>query len=346
MKPGQPKVKPLPFSLCAVSLLALPTLGCESDGNTRYGQLDIVVQARSVNGPGLATGIAPAQMSDGWIISFTHYLAAIGHVGLSYASDPTQSVGDTRVFLMDLATLTDPGILQSSLQLAEGLWNFQYQSALSTPQAQLPEPVGTQGSLYQQMIANQWTYQVQGMMRKRDGRSCPPRDLARPVEGAVSIGQTLTGTPCYAASELSFQLGARAPTQFGPCQADGLGGVLVVAGSTTSAAITIEGDRIFAPGFSDLAAGGAIRNSQWLADCDLNLDGLVTQEELRIIPISALESLGPDLALERSPIQPLVTMYDYLRAQFKMQGRFQGLGQCTVDGTGIHANQVIPGQGR
>jgi hypothetical protein len=74
--------------------------------------------------------------------------------------------------------------------------------------------------------------------------------------------------------------------------------------------------------------------AQWLADCDLNLDGTVTADELGAIAPSQLPELDDRYQLGGSPITPLDDMYDYVMSQLKTQGHFQGEGECPVDGVG------------
>ena len=70
-----------------------------------------------------------------------------------------------------------------------------------------------------------------------------------------------------------------------------------------------------------------MRLAQWLADCDLDLDGTVTQAELEAIPLSMLSEIDGRYQLGGPPIE-ITTTYDYLVAQLMTQGHFQGEGEC------------------
>jgi len=97
-------------------------------------------------------------------------------------------------------------------------------------------------------------------------------------------------------------------------------------------AATIHGDHIFFNGFPESGEGGVMRLAQWLADCDLNLDGEVTREELEMIAPADLPEIDTRFQLGGSPITPLLEMWDYVTAQLKTQGHFQGEGECAFDG--------------
>ena len=61
----------------------------------------------------------------------------------------------------------------------------------------------------------------------------------------------------------------------------GVPGVSVTADSTQTSALTLHGDHLFFNGFPEGDEGGVMRLAQWIADCDLNLDGTVTNDELQ-----------------------------------------------------------------
>ena len=75
-----------------------------------------------------------------------------------------------------------------------------------------------------------------------------------------------------------------------------------------------------------------MRLAQWLADCDLDLDGTVTRTELEAIAPSDLSELDAryDLSAPFDDL-PLDSMWNYLRAQLRTQGHFQGEGECPFE---------------
>ena len=109
-------------------------------------------------------------------------------------------------------------------------------------------------------------------------------------------------------------------------------GFAISAGRTQTVAATIHGDHLFFNGFPEGDEGGVTRLAQWLADCDLNLDGTVTQDELEAIAPSQLPEIDDRYQLGGSPVTPLDDMHDYVISQLKTQGHFQGEGECPLDG--------------
>jgi hypothetical protein len=118
---------------------------------------------------------------------------------------------------------------------------------------------------------------------------------------------------------------------FGPCSIDDLPGVSVPEGSRNSVSITLHGDHPFFNGFPAADEGGVERLAQWLADCDLDLDGTVTQDELEQVQIADLAAMDERYHWEGSPIT-VETAWDYVRAQLKTQGHMDGEGECAIDG--------------
>ena len=123
---------------------------------------------------------------------------------------------------------------------------------------------------------------------------------------------------------------APAETDFGPCEIDEKPGFSITADQTQTVAATIHGDHPFFNGFPEGDEGGVTRLAQWIADCDLDLDGTVTIAELQKIKPSDMAELDMRYQLGGSPITPLNTMYDYLRAQLKHKVTTQGEGECPV----------------
>src|SRR5690606_35668307 len=111
---------------------------------------------------------------------------------------------------------------------------------------------------------------------------CPPASLAETGDRQPN-GNTSGGNDCFDAPTVGFVFGAAAETAYGPCEIDDVPGLSVPAGGTQTVAMTIHGDHLFFNGFPEGNEGGVSRRAQWLADCDLDLDGTVTQQELEAI---------------------------------------------------------------
>lgn len=215
--------------------------------------------------------------------------------------------------------------------LAAGRWEVFYE----TPGAGgATAHASVEGADFELMRSEDLTYLVVGTLSKADGTSCPPVALATPPGGAMPVGQNAGGDDCYASPTVSFALGVPAPTRFGPCEVDGIPGVNVPRGGTQTLALTIHGDHLFFNGFPEGDESGTMRLAQWLADCDLDLDGEVTREELSALAPSDLPELDDRFQLGGSPITPLDSLWTYVAAQLSTQGHVQGEGECPIDRVG------------
>src|SRR5690606_36774095 len=181
------------------------------------------------------------------------------------------------------------------------------------------------------MVESGWTYLIRGTLSQTGGQSCPPAAKSEPGERQPN-GQLSGEDPCYDAESIDFELGISAPTALGPCSIDGSAGVAIPDGGTQTVALTIHGDHLFFNGFPEGGEGGVQRLAQWLADCDLNLDGLVDRDELEAIEPDDLPELDDRYQLGGAPVPHLDTMLDYVTAQLKSQGHYQGEGECPIDG--------------
>jgi len=313
-------------------LTTLALVGCEPGSSVGTGDLRVLVEAEDVVIDGLQPGTGAEDIRDGWTVRFDEYIVAIGEVDVHLATDDEIEAEAHDVFVIDLTDISPAGeSLWSLTDLQEGRWNFSYMTAGAGHGT--PERHSTVSEAdFDQMVTNDLTYLIRGSLTKPDGLSCPPASLATPPAGAVADGANSAGDPCYAAPTVRFEFAASAETNFGPCEVDGVPGFSITAGSETSVALTIHGDHPFFNGFPEGDEGGVTRLAQWLADCDLDLDGVVTKAELEAITPSDLAELDSRYQLGGSPITPLSSMWVYVRAQLKTQGHFQGEGECPVDG--------------
>jgi hypothetical protein len=172
---------------------------------------------------------------------------------------------------------------------------------------------------------------IHGTIAKAGGQSCPPAALATPGD-KLANGENASGDPCYDQPEIAFSIAARAATQYGPCQLDDQRGFSVPEHGNAVVTITIHGDHLFFNGFPERDESSVLRLAQWLADCDLNLDGVVEERELSQIAPADLGEIDERFQLGGSPITPLATMLDYVRAQLETQGHFNGEGECSRSG--------------
>jgi hypothetical protein len=313
-------------AVIAVSCLAVGwTSGCSGEGGVGSAELDVVAQAEDTITSGLAPGTGVEDISDGWSVAFSRYIAVLGNVRLDLATNDAVHAGDATFFAIDMRKAPGTGLgLWHVKDLAEGRWNFGY--ALGTAQdARQHETVDD--ATFAQLQKEDLTYWIQGALQKKGGMSCPPAALAQPLGKKTALGKNAAGDDCYLAEEVGFDLGVRVPVQVGPCEIDGVPGVAVSEGRTQTTTLTLHGDHLFFNGFPEGGEGGVSRAAQWLADCDLNLDGAVTRAELELIAPRDLAALG-DVALGGSPITPVDDMWIYVTAQLMSQPHYQGEGEC------------------
>lgn len=313
----------------AVACLGLLATGCGSDDTAGSGSLTVLLESEDVVVEGLEPGDGGENIADGWAVDFEKYVVAIGDIDVHLSTDESVEREAGEVFAVDLTAVPAGGLSLWSLEgLPEGRWEFNYSTPGAGHGAERHESV--EPADYEQMVESDWTYLIDGVLTQAGGESCPPAALATPQ--GESNGNTRGGNECYDAPSVRFQFGASAETVFGPCEIDEVPGFAVPAGGSQTVAATLHGDHLFFNGFPEGDEGGITRLAQWLADCDLNLDGMVTQEELAAIAPAQLPEIDDRYQLGGSPITPLDTMYDYVRAQLKTQGHFQGEGECPVDG--------------
>ena len=304
-------------------------LACGCIDPAGRAELQVLVEAEDVIISGLQPGDGVENIQDGWALTFDSYLISIGEIELQLSSDPSVVASSDELHVLDLSGVSAGGEqLWTFDELEAGSWEFGYAILGASADAVRHETV--EQADFEAMQAEGWSYLIRGGLSKADGRSCPPAALATPPMDAVAEGTNQAGDPCYPADSVSFELGARAEARFGPCEVDGIPGVSVNAGATTTVAITIHGDHLVFNGFPEGAEGGIVRLGQWLADADLNLDGVVTRAELDAISPSDLAEIDDRYQLGGSPLTPLESMWDYLVAQLMTQGHFQGEGECPV----------------
>jgi hypothetical protein len=322
-------------TLAVTLALALAAAGCGDDETTPgtgegSGSLSVLVEAEDVIIEGLVPGDGAENIKDGWTVSFDKYITTIGDIDIHLSTDDGVQAEAADVFVVDLKQAPPTGFALWTLEdLVEGRWDFNYATPGAGDGSARHDSVAQAD--YDAMVAADWTYLIEGVMTKSDGQSCPPAALAVPGD-KVPNGNQSGGNDCYDAPTVRFSFGATAETSFGPCELDEVPGFAITADTTQTVAATLHGDHLFFNGFPEGDEGGTTRLAQWWADCDLDLDGNVTVEELQAIAPSALPELDDRYQLGGSPITPLDNMYTYVSAQLKTQGHMNGEGECAADG--------------
>lgn len=292
---------------------------CSTDGGAT---LRVSLQAEDTITEGLEAGDGDEDIRDGWAAEFEHYAIVLGAIELAGASDPSNVAGNDDFFVYDLVQAPPAGeVLWEIEDIDATRYAFAYQQGIATGatlNGNLEE------ALLARMIDEGCTYLIEGALTQASGRTCPPRDTEVPA------GATADADGCYANETIAFNLCASSPVRYGPCELDGMEGV-PVSGDGSDVALTIHGDHLFFNGFPEGEEGGVMRQAQWLADCDLNLDGEVTQAELESVLLADLDAVS-DFELGSAPAVPgggaLVNAWDYVRTQLSTQGHLGGEGEC------------------
>lgn len=322
--------------VCSLSSSALVACTGASSSDAGDGALTVLLEAEATITEGLDAGTAGEDVQDGWTIRFDRYVVVIGDVDLHLATDASVERGAPELYAVDLTQLGAAGLPLWELDgLQAGEWQFNY--ALAGARESVSLHTSVMPVDFDAMSAADATYLIAGTMSQGGGQSCPPSALAKPG-AATSVGVNAGGDDCFENPSVTFRWALGAPTAFGPCEIDEVPGFSVAADTTTTVAATIHGDHVFFNGFPEGGEGGIMRLAQWLADCDLDLDGEVTETELAAIGPADLAELDSRFQLGGSPITPLESMWDYVTAQLKTQGHFQGEGECPYDGV-AHAHE-------
>lgn len=322
-------------ALLAVACLSMLASSCSSgddkeESGAGSGSLTVLLETGGGIFAGLTPGDAAINIRDGWSVTADKYIVSVGDVDLHLSTDESVEAEAGEVFAVDLTQVPSSGLpLWTFDSLREGRWEFNYSTLGAADGASKHDSV--EQSDFDEMVANDWTYLIEGSLTKTDGQSCPPAALVN--AGDKTPNGNMSGTnECYDAPTVRFVIGAPAETKYGPCEVDEVPGVAISAGGEQTVALSVHGDHIFFNGFPEGDEGGVSRLAQWLADCDLNLDGTVTTEELEAVDPAQLPEIDERYQLGGSPITPLTNMHEFWIAQVKTQGHFQGEGECPVDG--------------
>lgn len=304
----------------AILMLSSQTIGCtyedgdlDGDFSTDVGSLNVLLEAEDTITDGLQAGSEVENIEDGWSVTFAKYIAVVGGIDVHLATDEQVEAEASEFFAVDLTTVPENGLPLWTLPgLQAGDWAFNY--ALGGAAG---EGVERHQSVSEEdfalMQTGDLTYLIEGTMTKEGGESCAP-----------------AADPCQANATIGFRFAEQAKTVFGPCEFDGQAGFTMPEGSSQNVGATLHGDHVFFNGFPEGDEGGVTRLAQWVADSDTNVDGTVTAEELEALTPADMPAMA-DYELGGAPIT-IDTLHDYVVAQLKTQGHYQGEGACAVDG--------------
>jgi hypothetical protein len=294
----------LTFAVCALALLA----GCGATSET--GAVQVFVEPEDTIPEGLEPGDGEENIADGWKVTYERFLVTIGNVRAA-RSAAQEKLSDPAVFVLDLKNAPAGGYIITEFKDASAVrWDrFGFDLPNAKAGVKTLAPTADADDDVELMVDNGYSLYVEGFVEKADGESCPP------------------GGTCVPATKVSFAWGLQAGTSFDDCATeDGLVGFAIPASGTVQVKPTIHGDHWF---FSNITAGAEItkRYAQYIADSDLDGNREVTLDELRQVDAAAVFP-SPKYNLSGAIGGSITTAYDYVMAQSRTLGDFQGDGEC------------------
>ena len=289
-------------------LLALTTLpACELG----IGTVQVFVEAEDTIPEGLQPGDGEEQVIDGWTVRYDKFLVVIGDFTAARSDDSNDVLAGPEPVVVDLLNLPAGGlVLAEFTEVSAVRWDqVAYSLADANPKTRAAD--GTAAADLDLMTKNGWSLYIAGEISKPDGQSCSPT----------------TPGDCAPATAVRFAWGLAAGTRFADCAPPSGGlGFAVPAGGTVQVKPTVHGDHWF---FTNITQGAEVthRRAQWIADADLDRDRETTLAELAQVPAAAVFPAELDYNLSGALI-PIVTARDYLEAQARTLGDFQGEGEC------------------
>lgn len=325
-------LSPTSAALAAMVGTSCLVFGCgEPSEDAPPGSVRVIVEPEDTISEGLTAGEKVANVRDGWTVTYDKYIVAMGHVTLVYATDDSLVAEGEQGFVVDLKEVPANGEPLWRIDgLRPGRWNFGY--ALVTGKDDVLRHSSVSKRDFQRVVDDGLTYLITGTLTKADGKSCPPSRYAE-VTDAEPVGDNGTD-PCYANPTIEFEFAVQAESHFDNCELNGVSGVAVTSGKTTTVAATLHGDHLFFNGFPSGDEGGILRLAQIWADADLNVDGSLETAEFESLLIADMPAWDdryqpPGGAPGDEPIE---TMGHVARAQLQTQGHMNGEGECEVAG--------------
>ena len=290
-----------------LALALVPLTACELG----IGSVQVFIEAEDTIPEGLEPGDGDEQVVDGWTVRYDKFLVVVGGFTAARSDDGNDVLVGPDPQIVDLLNLPAGGLVLAEFTEVSAVRWDEVEYSLPNASADTPAAEGTAAADRELLASNGWSLYVAGEISKQGGQSC------------------IAGDPedCAPASAVRFAWGLAAGTRFADCAPPTGGlGFAVPSGGTTQVKPTIHGDHWF---FTNVTQGAEItqRRAQWIADADLDRDGETTLAELKMVPAASAfpAELGSNLS---GAAIPNVTAYDYLEAQARTLGDFQGEGEC------------------
>ncbi|WP_437722461.1 hypothetical protein [Sorangium sp. So ce861] len=295
-------------SIAAAAAALTLIAGCGDDGGagSGTGTVQIFVEPEDTIPEGLEPGTGEENIADGWKVTYDRFLVTIGNVRAA-RSDAQETLSDPSVFVLDLKNAPAARYVIAEFEGVSAVrWDrFGFDLPNAREGAKTLAPTTEDDVAL--MVENGYSVFFEGSIEKEDGESCPPSG------------------ECVPAKEVRFSWGLSAGTSFDDCATeDDLPGFSVPTGGAIAVKPTIHGDHWF---FNNITAGVELtkRYAQYIADCDLDGDGETTIEELKEVKVA--DVFGQEYNLSGA-LGEIETAYDYVVAQARTLGDFQGDGEC------------------
>ncbi|WP_438024217.1 hypothetical protein [Sorangium sp. So ce233] len=290
---------------CALALVA----GCggeDGGAGSGTGTVQIFVEPEDTIPEGLEPGTGEENIADGWRVTYDRFLVTIGNVRAA-RSDAQETLSDPSVFVLDLKNAPATRYVIAEFEGVSAVRWDRFGFDLPNAREGVKSLSPTSEDDVALMVENGYSVFFEGSIEKEGGESCP------------------RGEACVPAEKVRFSWGLSAGTSFDDCATeDELTGFSVPTGGTIAVKPTIHGDHWF---FNNITAGAEItkRYAQYIADSDLDGDGETTIDELKEVKVA--EVFGQDYNLAGA-LGVIETAYDYVVAQARTLGDFQGDGEC------------------
>lgn len=276
-------------------LLAACSSADSSGAETGAVQIFVVPEDTITNG--LEPGTDMENVQDGWTISYTRYLVAVGNFRAK-RTDTGETISAPTVYVLDLKGAPTSGYVAKT---------------------------------FEGVPAARWDKFGYDIPNAHEGvETLPPTkddDVAFMIENGYSV--YYEGSAEKDADTISFKWGFAAGTSFDDCSTeDGFPGFAVPSGGTVQVKPTIHGDHQY---FDNVTQGVEItqRLAQWLKTCD-DGDSELEVEELKACDVATAMPTPPyDLTavLDRDG-DGRISVFDYVDTQMRTFGDYQGDGEC------------------
>lgn len=295
--------------LIALGLVSALMVGC-GDNSGAKGQLQVFAAAEDTIPDGLVPGTGEENIKDGWTVSYGKFLVTLGNFRASRTAAPDQKLSEPKVYVLDMKALPTAGFVIAQFDdVAATRWDkvgFDLPNATAAAQ----RPAFTTQADFDLMQQNGYSLYFEATLSNPAGKSCRPT----------------APTDCVPRTSLTIKWGIKAGTSFDDCAPPmGDAGLSVPSGGTVQVKPTVHGDHWF---FSNITQGVELteRRAQWIVDSDLDRNGETTLSELKQVQASDLFK-APTYNLTGAII-PVKTGHDYLEAQARTLGDYQGDGEC------------------